>query len=549
MQQTVAQFLFDYLYKQGIHDAFGIPGDFVLPTVKYLESSPIRFYTMAHEPGVGFAADCYARSRGLGLAVVTYSVGGLNMLNAVACAYAEESPLIVVSGGPSHKDKHQNPMFHHKVRRYESQHHIFQEVTCASTVLEDPATAASEIMRVVETVKQHSRPGYIEIPFDMADAPIIMPQHATRTKPQLVSDPATLDACLNEIVDRINKAKQPVLITGVELHRFRLSDYALQLTERSNIAVAGTLMGKSVISEIHPNYIGVYSGAISDVAVEEYVQNSDAVVLLGAHLSDVLLGFYSSTLSREKLVVINRDEVICGHHSYIGLQLRDVMERLAQAPIRPRHDFKNPNPATTVEPLPKAAEKEQLTATSLFASLAYHMHEQCTLVCDTGDALIGAIKIRSGKKKRFFADAYYLSMGFAIPASMGAMVADPESKIIVVVGDGAFHMTGLELAAIAKYKLKPLVIVLNNDGYGTQRHIIDGAFNDIQRLQYHRMVDMLGYGESVRVETKGELDAAIKQGLQSDTLFMIEAILDRHDASDNLRRMGEALGKLRRGEG
>ncbi|MBY0355669.1 MAG: hypothetical protein K2Q12_08075, partial [Rickettsiales bacterium] len=134
---TVGKFLFDYLHAQGVRHAFGIPGDFALPTFRWLDESPIQLITMTHEPSVGFAADGYARVHGLGVACVTYCVGGLNMLNSVACAYAEKSPLIVISGGPSPNDRKNDPLVHHKVRTFDTQRRIFEEVTCANTVLLD----------------------------------------------------------------------------------------------------------------------------------------------------------------------------------------------------------------------------------------------------------------------------------------------------------------------------------------------------------------------------------------------------------------------------
>ena len=193
-QMTVGSFLFDYLYQQGIEHAFGIPGDFALPTFRWLEQSPIELITLTHEPSVGFAADGYARVNGLGLAIVTYCVGGLNMLNAVACAYAEKSPLIVISGGPSPNDRVADPLLHHKVRTLDTQRRIYEEVTCATTVLNDPSTAAQEIMRVVQTVQQQCRPGYIEVPFDVVDMPISMPVIHNPAPP--VSDKDNLDAAI-----------------------------------------------------------------------------------------------------------------------------------------------------------------------------------------------------------------------------------------------------------------------------------------------------------------------------------------------------------------
>src|SRR5438105_887655 len=165
----LGQFLFDYLYRRGVRHSFGVPGDFALPTFAWLEKSQIQSITMTHEPGAGFAADAYSRLNGIGLVCVTYCVGGLNVVNAIAGAYAEKSPVVVVSGGPGIKDREKDPLLHHKVKTFETQKRVYDEVTVASTVLLDEQTAAGEIVRCVEACLRHKRPVYIEVPYDIVD--------------------------------------------------------------------------------------------------------------------------------------------------------------------------------------------------------------------------------------------------------------------------------------------------------------------------------------------------------------------------------------------
>jgi TPP-dependent 2-oxoacid decarboxylase len=173
------------------------------------------------------------------------------------------------------------------------------------------------------------------------------------------------------------------------------------------------------------------------------------------------------------------------------------------------------------------------------------MGQDTTLVCDTGDSLFGAIGLRTGKSNNFLSDAYYLSMGFATPAAIGAMAANPDRRVIAIIGDGAFQMTGIELSTAAKEGMAPVVIVVNNDGYGTQRHIIDGPFNNIHPWHYTKLTEMLGYGTSVRVDTKGGMQKALQDGLASDTLTLIEAVIPRNDCTRPLKRLGEQLGAQR----
>src|SRR5215213_4774777 len=211
-RMPMGQFLFAYLHRRGVRHSFGVPGDFALPTFAHLDRSPIESITMTHEPGAGFAADAYSRLNGIGLCCVTYCVGGLNMLNAIAGAYAEKSPVVVVSGAPGRKDREKDPLLHHKVKTFETQRRVYDEVTVAGTVLLDEERAAGEIARCVQACLRHKRPVYIEVPYDMVDREI--PVNLPPEPPPAASDPQVLDAALDETLDLIRGARKPVILAG-----------------------------------------------------------------------------------------------------------------------------------------------------------------------------------------------------------------------------------------------------------------------------------------------------------------------------------------------
>src|SRR6476660_1574124 len=217
----LGQFLFEYLHRRGVRHSFGVPGDFALPTFAWLEKSKIQSITMTHEPGAGFAADAYSRLDGIGLVCVTYCVGGLNVLNAIAGAYAEQSPVVVISGAPGRLDREKDPLLHHKVKTFETQRRVYDEVTVAAATLLDEDRAASEIVRCVEACLRHKRPVYIEVPHDIVDRPIPISGIALAASDQ--SDPHTLKAALQETLSLIRAAKKPVILAGVELARYRMA--------------------------------------------------------------------------------------------------------------------------------------------------------------------------------------------------------------------------------------------------------------------------------------------------------------------------------------
>lgn len=543
--QTVGEFLFDYLYNQGVRTAFGIPGDFALPTFRWLEKSKIDLINMTHEPSVGFAADAYARlTGGLGVACVTYCVGGLNMLNSIACAYAEKSPVVVISGGPSPNDRRNDSLIHHKVRTFDTQRRIFDEVTCASTVLLDPETAADEIVRVISAARAQSRPVYIEVPFDVVDLPVKMP--SLRNVHPYEGDKDSLAAFIEESAAFINNAKKPVLVADVELQRLGLTDIAVQVAKKFNLPIASTLLSKSVISETNPHYIGTYSGTLSVPEVKDYVESSDCLVMLGAFISDVLYGFTKACIERKNTILCTSEKASIGYHTYEGVILKDYLEGLLAADVKPRADFVNPNPYKPFAPLTDTEREERMDSDAFFKIVELCMPDGATLTCDTGDALLGAIGLRTTKRNNFVADAYYLSMGFGIPAAIGACAAVPDSRVITLVGDGAFQMTGMELSTAAKFGLTPIILILNNDGYGTQRGIIDGPFNNIHQWKYTRITDVLNYGKSVTVETKGELEKALKEAVKdTQNMYVIEVMIPKGDCSRSLKRVGEGLSEQR----
>lgn len=545
---TVGEFLFQHLSRtEGLKYAFGLPGDFALPLFSCIDRSPIELVTMTHEPGVGFAADAYARTHGLGLALVTYGVGGLNMVNSIGCAYAEKSPVIVVSGSPSLTERSGSPLVHHTVKSFDSQRKIFQEITCADTVLLDPDTAADEIIRVIDAVLARRRPGYIEIPSDIVNMPARPPSRPRAAAPR--SNPEKLAVCVSEAIEFINSSEQPVLLAGVELHRHKLTDFALEIADKVNIAVASTLLSKSVVGETHPRHMGVYSGALSHPDCQKHMERSDCVIMLGTLLSDILYcgdGGGGNALAHKNSILATTDRIQVGHHRYDDVLFEDFVRELAGSDsLRARPSFSNPNPASPELPINLDEREDPLDIESAFRIIGLHLGDDSTVISDTGDALLGAIDLRPAKRQEFLSPAHYLTMGFAIPAAVGIMADNPHKRVFVLLGDGAFQMTGMELSVAAKRGMTPIVVIFNNDGYGTQRKILDGPFNDIHGWDYTKIVELLGYGQAVTVNTKGQLDYALADAIQSGSMCVIEVKIPRDSHSRALRRLGEELGKLR----
>ncbi|MGO8930741.1 MAG: alpha-keto acid decarboxylase family protein [Limisphaerales bacterium] len=541
---SIGEYLIERLHAHGVRHVFGIPGDYVLGFYDQLSKSKLRLINTCDEQGAGFAADAYARVRGLGAVCVTYCVGGLKLTNTTAEAFAEKSPVVVISGAPGMKEREKNPLLHHKVREFDTQKKVFEQLTIASTVLSDPQTAFQEIDRVLHAALRFKRPVYIELPRDLVAVPGI-PHHKTAEIHER-SDSRSLREALAEAEQMINAARQPVILADVEVHRFGLQDQLLKLAHKTNIPVAATVLGKSVIGEHHPFYLGVYEGAMGRDDVRHYVESSDCVILLGAFLTDINLGIYTARLDPARSIYATSEKLSIRYHTYEEVRFKDFIRGLLGLRLRRRKLGKIPRPPQIIPhcALRTPHSSKALTVRHLFERLNAFLSDSTVVVADVGDALFGAADLFIRERTEFISPAYYTSMGFAVPASIGAQLANPKLRPLVLVGDGAFQMTGMELATVARYHLNPVVVLLNNRGYGTERHMQDGPYNDVWPWQYHRLPEILGAGRGFVVETEQELDRALGEAERwTESFCLLEVRLAPLDRSPALDRLATRLAR------
>ena len=535
---TIGDYLIQRLQALGVRHVFGVPGDYVLGFMHQLECSDLQVINTCDEQGAGFAADAYARLNGLGVVCITYCVGGLKVANTTAEAFAEKSPVVVISGAPGTNERVKNPLLHHKVREFDTQLKVFEQLTIASTVLSDPQTAFREIDRVLAAALRYKRPVYIELPRDMVKV-----SGSTPHSPQPVqqdSDPAALREALREAVHLISAARQPVILAGVELHRFGLQDALLQLAESTNMPVAATMLGKSVIAEQHPLFIGVYEGAMGHEDVREYVESSDCLILLGTFMSDINLGVFTANLDQGRSIYVTSEKTSIRYHTYEDIRLEEFIRGLIDAHIPPRASSPLPHPAAPAPFTPVPGTK--ITVQRLFQALNSFLDDDTIVLADPGDALLAGVDLFIHSRTEFFSPAYYTSLGFAVPGSLGAQFANPNLRPLVLVGDGAFQMTGMELSTTARYRLNPVVVVLNNGGYATERPMQDGRFNDIQPWKHSRIPEIIGAGKGFDVETEDQLLAALNSArAYTDGFSILDVHLDPNDCSPALRRLTASL--------
>ena len=545
---TIGSLLLDRLYKLGLHHIFGIPGDYVLTLFKLLEESPIRHIGTTREDCAGFAADAYARIHGIGGACVTYCVGGLNMVNAVACAYAERSPVVLLSGSPGLNERVNNPFLHHMVRDFSTQRDVFEKVTVASVVLDDPHTAEREIDRALQALLQYKRPIYLEIPRDLVLAPVSVASTEPPKASACQSDPAALKEAVAEVRGLLSGSERPVILAGAEIHRFGLHAELTQLVEHMHAPIATTLLGKSVIREDHPLYIGVYGGLVGREEILQFVEEADCLLTLGTLLTDVEdVKAHTTLLAAGRTVHATADSIAIKHHTYDGVRFEDFVRALAASPL-PSFPARALPPRDSVRfdpPTPEAS----VTLRNVFGYLDGLLNDQTIVIADVGESLFAAADLRVRKSAEFLSPAYYTSMGFSVPAALGAGFADPTLRPLVLVGDGAFQMTGTELSSCIRYGQAPIIIVLNNRGYSTEREILEGPFNDIHEWQYERICDVLGGGMGHRVRTFGDLVQALNLAVADpQQAHVLNVYLDSNDRSTAMKRVAQRLAKRMAGQ-
>ena len=543
---SVGRYVVARLEEAGVRHIFGVPGDYSLGFLDQVVASPIEFIGTCNELNAGYAADAYARMNGLGAVAVTYAVGGFSVLNAVAGAYAERVPLVVLCGGPSRSDRASGLQRHHTLGDYGIQLQVFEAVTEAAVALESAESAPDQIDATLRACLQNRRPVFIEIPVDLVEEPC-RPPVPLGEQGVPPSDPEVLKEAVDEAALLLTAAQRPIVLGGVEVHRFGLREEFESLIERSGYPVATALLGKSLIDENNPHFIGLYSGALSEDYVREMVEGADCVLNLGAFMSDINLGVYTANIATDRLIHATPEHVSIKHHRFdqvfLGDFIRSLSDRLPEAQGR---DPRIRAASETRKP-PVAIQPDAALTVERFYDRANHILEANNVIlADAGDSFMCAGDLLTHDQTAFISQAFYCSIGFTLPGALGVALAAPDRRPVVFIGDGAFQMVVQELSTLLRHHLNPVIFVVNNRGYTVERVIHDGPYNDIQNWRYHELVETFGngFGWGVEVRTEGELEQALERASrETDQLALIEVHVDPMDCSPALRRLGEELAR------
>jgi pyruvate decarboxylase len=542
---TIGGYLATRLEQVGIHHYFAIPGDYNLALLdRILENPNLTMIGCCNELNAGYAADGYARAHGAAAMVVTYSVGGLSAINAVAGHYAEDLPVIVISGGVNTHSEPENQILHHTLGevRYDYVREMFRPLTTAVENVRFVEEAPAQIDRAIATCLRTRKPVYLEIACNLANQKVPTPQ-PYQFHGKLGSDPQSLAEAVDHAAAMLNKALKPVAVGGAKLRMAGALEAFLQFVEASGYAVAMMPNAKSFFPENHPNFIGIYWGPVSREGTDAIVESSDVYLYAGPVLSDYASCGHTMEISAAKLIHAGPDFVRFPGATYHGVQMADFLGALAGKVKHNKTSLETFNRVRTDSVAEPPVQREvPIRTRRLFAQIQGMLDPNTTLIAETGDSWFNTMNLKLPEEASFEIQMQYGSIGWSVGATLGYQMARPDRRVIACIGDGSFQMTAQEVSTMIRYGLKPIIFVLNNSGYTIEVEIHDGIYNVINSWNYADLVNVFnaagGKGWGCRVATEGEAEDAIKQALSHDGLSLIEVMLDKDDCSKDLLEWG-----------
>lgn len=546
---TIGHYLVDRLAELGVRHVFGVPGDFNLAFLdRIVEHPDLAWVGNVNELNAGYAADGYARLNGIAALVTTFGVGELSAVNATAGSYAEHVPVLHICGGPTVDAQRARRSLHHSLGDGDFEHflRIQREITCAQASL-TPANATREIDRVLREVLEQRRPGYLLLPADVAQVPSYPPA-APIPSPHNASSPGAL-AAFREAAAALLDGKRPTVLADLLVHRFGAVDALAKLLDAGSLPHATLLWGKSIVDELDPNFLGIYIGANSEPRVRESVEEAEALILAGVQFTDLTSGFFTHRVDSAKTVEVSPHESTVTGELFAPLEMRDALGVLAEliadqaVPSPPRSA---PVPA---RPEPKAEAEGQLTQASMWDLLTHAVTPGNIVIAEAGTSFFGLSTHPLPAGVTFIGQPLWASIGYTLPAALGAGLACPDRRVVLLIGDGSAQLTAQELSVIARHGLKPVIVVVDNDGYTVERaiHGADQHYNDIDRWDYAKLLaafEPAAEALTFRVDTAEGLRAAIDQaGAAQDRLVLIEAVVAKMDMPPLLKKLGENISQ------
>lgn len=554
LESTLGRHLARRLVEIGATDVFSVPGDFNLTLLDHLIAEPgLNLIGCCNELNAGYAADGFARCRGVGACVVTFTVGGLSVLNAIAGAYSENLPVICIVGGPNSNDYGTNRILHHTIGLpdFSQELRCFQTVTCYQAVVNNLDDAHEQIDTAISTALKESKPVYISIGCNLAAIP-----HPTFSREPVkfslaprLSNQQGLEAAVEAAAQFLNKAVKPVMVGGPKLRVAKASDAFVELANASGYPLAVMPSAKGMVPEHHPRFLGTYWGAVSTSFCAEIVESADAYVFAGPIFNDYSSVGYSLLLKREKAIIVHPDRVVIGNGPTFGcVMMKDFFKVLAKRIEKNTAAYDNYKRIFVPDGIPlKCKPKEPLRVNVLFQHIQKMISGDIAVIAETGDSWFNCQKLKLPQGCGYEFQMQYGSIGWSVGATLGYAQAAKDKRVIACIGDGSFQVTAQDVSTMLRCGQKSIIFLINNGGYTIEVEIHDGPYNVIKNWNYTALVDAIHNGEgkcwTSKVRCEEELVEAINTatGAMKDCLCFIEVIVHKDDTSKELLEWGSRV--------
>lgn len=540
---TVGEYLVDRLRELGLGHLFSVAGDYSIEWVNsYVEKNGIQVIEEVNELNAGYAADGYARLKGIGALCVTYSAGSLCATNAIAGSYVEKVPVVLINGAPSIQKtltfEQTGYSSHHFISGRETDRQVFEYITAATVRIDSPHLAPMLIDYALTQCITERRPVYIELLEDMVDLECARPSTALRVAPD-ISDEDSLNQSIAQISERLQNATKPLIWIGVEIDRFGLHDQAERLIRDLKIPYVTELLSKAILSEDDVQFAGVFDGQSSSPYVQSLVKDSDFVLALGVWLTDINdLGW---PIDLAKTAFASWDTVKYGTIFNAQVSLADLVNGLIDKRLTCKAQSL---PAKTARQAPVVNPAGEITYQGFYDLIQQQIDGNTIVGADASLNYFGSLLLEVGARRGFIVQSSYSAIGYIGPAATGVSLAkQANQRLLVFAGDGGFQMTAQCLSTQTRFNLNPIIFVMDNGIYGVEQWLADASvfhgnkpfYNSciLHRWNYSKLAEVFGC-RGWKVDTYGELEDAIngaKENLNSPSI--IQVVVPQRSIPDN----------------
>ncbi|CCH60785.1 hypothetical protein TBLA_0D02840 [Henningerozyma blattae CBS 6284] len=557
-QVTLGRYLFERLNQIKIQTIFGLPGDFNLPLLdKIYEIPGMRWVGNANELNAAYAADGYARIKGMSCMITTFGVGELSALNGIAGSYAEHVGVLHVVGVPSLEAQAKKLLLHHTLGDgdFNAFYRMSSEISETAVMIKDVTTAPAEIDRCIKTAYVMQRPVYLGLPVNLVNA--MVPVSLLQTPIDLSLRPNDADSeseVIQTILEMVKQAKNPIIIADACASRHDVKAETEKLIDITQFPSFVTPMGKGSINEQHPRFGGVYVGTLTRPEVKKAVESADLILSIGALLSDFNTGSFSYNYETKNVIEFHSDHTKIKNAVYEGIQMKFVLSKLI---TKIGEVVKNYKPVAVPAPIlanPKTSPETPLRQEWLWNQLGNFLQEGDIVLTETGTSAFGINQTYFPKNTYGISQVLWGSIGFTGGCVLGAAFAaeeiDPKKRVVLFIGDGSLQLTVQEISTMVNWNLKPYLFVLNNDGYTIERliHGPTAQYNEIQPWNNLELLSTFGAKDyqAVRVATTGEWNILTQnpEFNQNSKIRMIEVMLPTMDAPSNLISQAELTASI-----